>query len=157
MRLVAEAIGVAAVVLSLIFVGFEIKQTRDMNLAQLQHDRIALFHSNMLAAMESEPTLRYLGSHVYTPENGVVWRPENLGELERAAALVHAEARLAALETEYRYIEQGFSIREFADLEAELTEIVGDEPGIQGVWPLWRYPGDEVNGFFRMMNRVLGE
>ena len=109
----------------------------------------------MLAVLESEPTLSYFGSHIYTAENGVVWDPPGLDDLQRAAALVQAEARLIVFSIEYRFIEQGFSIREFADLEAEVAEIVADEPGIRAVWPLWRYPGDEVNGFFLLMDRVL--
>ena len=64
MRLVAESIGIAAVVSSLVFAGFEIQQTRDMNLAELPHNRLALTHSNMLAVLESEPTLAYFGSHI---------------------------------------------------------------------------------------------
>jgi hypothetical protein len=155
LRFVAEAIGITAVVLSLVFVGFEIQQTRDMNLAELQHSRLALTHSNMLAVLESEPALEYFGTQIYTPVNGVVWEPENLSETQRAAALVQAEARLIVFEIEHRFIEQGFIVREFSDLEAEISEMVGDEPAIRAVWPLWRYAGDEVNGFFRMMNRIL--
>jgi hypothetical protein len=85
----------------------------------------------------------------------VVWDPHDLDDIERSAALTHADARLTALEIEYRFIEQGFATRDFADLEAEVSAVVVDEPAIRAVWPLWKYPGDDINGFHRMMNRIL--
>ena len=104
---------------------------------------------------DSEPALSYFGKHIYTTENGVMWDPQDLDDIQRSAALAHAEARLTALEIEYRFIEHGFDIRDFADLEAEISAVVVDEPAIRAVWPLWEYPGGEINGFYRMMNRIL--
>ncbi len=60
-RLTVEVVGISALVLSLLFVGFELKQTRDMNLAKLHHNRLALFHNNMLSMLESDHALMYSG------------------------------------------------------------------------------------------------
>jgi len=156
-RLSAELIGISALVLSLIFVGFELKQTRDMNLAELQFNRLSLLHDQNLAMVESEYALNYLNKLVYTDENGVSWRPEELSDLERAAALSTAEARITAWDIEHRFILQGFSIKTIEDFESEVRQYSVEGSAIRGVWPFWRYPGEDEQPFFVMMNRVLSE
>ena len=156
-RLYAETVGIAALVISIAFVGYELKQTRDMNLAEMQQTRLAAHQANMLALLESESGLAYFGKHMYSEAKGVTWSDPELDEIQRAAALVHAEAWLIVWEMEHRMIEQGFSIRTFNDLESEVMSTVAGSPTFKAVWPLWRYPGSEANGFFRMMNRVLAD
>ena len=68
-RTLAEVIGVSAIVISLVFVGFELKQTRDMNLAELQFKRLSLFHSLMLASLESESVLNASLKIIYTEDD----------------------------------------------------------------------------------------
>ena len=154
-RLTVEVLGITALVLSLMFVGFELKQTRDMNLAKLKHDRYLLFHNNMMAVLESESALAFHSKYVYTKKKGVTWNPAELTEFERTAGLIHTEARLAAWAMDYDYIEQGFSVRTFDDLESEIRNNVTQNGPIRGVYPLWMYPGHEVHGFSGMMHRVL--
>ena len=156
-RLSVEVVGIAALVLSLIFVGFELKQTRDMNLAELQRDRLVLAHDSMLAVLESEPALIHWGQNIYTEENGVLWKGAELNEIQRAAALVLAEAQLSRWEIESYMIEQGFEIRTVQDLETEIGHRISQNPILEVVWPLWRYPCDESNMFFRVMNRALSQ
>ena len=128
-----------------------------MNLAELQHNRLSLFHNNMMAVLESEPALAFFNKYVYTKENGVTWSLEELTEIERAAGLAHTEARMMARATDYTFIENGFSVRTFDDLESEIRDNVTLNGPIRGVYPLWRYPGHEIHGFNRMMNRVLSD
>ncbi len=154
-RLSVEVIGITALVLSLLFVGLELKQTRDMSLAELQHNRLVLFHTTMLAALESESALVHYGKNIYTEKNGVLWTSAELNEKERAAALLLADAQLASWEIETRFIELGFAIRTFEDLESEIGTVMARNSALSAVWPLWRYPGDEVNSFHRMMIRIL--
>jgi hypothetical protein len=156
-RLTVEVVGISALVLSLLFVGFELKQTRDMNLAELHHNRLALFHNNMLSMLESDHALMYLEKLVYTEENGVSWRPGELTDLERAAALANAEARIAAWDIEYRFMEQGFPMKTIEDFESEVARFAREGSAIRGVWPLWSYPGEDDQQFYVMMNRVLSE
>ena len=156
-RVYAETMGIVALVISVGFVAYELKQTRDMNVAEMQQTRLAAHHANMLAVLESDAALAYFGKTMYSEENGIAWRDPDLGELERAAALVHTDAWLVVWEMEYRMIEQGYDIRSLEDMESEVAAIVAGSPTFKAVWPLWRYPGDEINGFFRMMNRVLAE
>lgn len=156
-RLSVEVVGIAALVLSLVFVGFEIQQTRDMNLAQLQLNRLELFHNTQLAALESEPALIHLGKNFYTEENGVSWKSVDLNEAERAAALVLAEAQLSAWEIQSYIIEQGFEIRTAQDLETEIAFRFSKNPVLEAVWPMWRYPGDEINTFYGIVKRALSK
>jgi hypothetical protein len=156
-RLSVEVVGITALVLSLAFVGFEIKQTRDMNLAQLQLNRLELFHNTMLAVLESEPTLIHLGKTYYTEENGVSWKNEGLDDVQRAAALVLAEAQLSAWEIQSYIIEQGFDIRTAQDFESEIGARFAQNPALEAVWPLWRYPGDEINTYYGIVNRALSQ
>ncbi len=156
-RFSVEVVGITAVVLSLMFVGFELKETRDMNLAELQHDRLALSHSTYLTVLESEPALAHFGKNVYTVENGVLWKEDGATESQRTAGLVLAEVQLGSWEIESRFIEQGFAIRTIEDFESEVRQRFLDQPRFAAVWPLWRYPGDESNAFYRMVNRVISE
>ena len=109
----------------------------------------------MLAALESDSALVHYGKNIYTEENGVLWVSAELNEKERAASLLLADAQLAAWEIESRFIELGFTIRTLEDLESEIGSAMARNSALSAVWPLWRYPGDEVNNFYRMMNRIL--
>ena len=43
-RFVVEMLGITSLVVSLMFVAYELQQTRDMNLAQLEYNRISVIH-----------------------------------------------------------------------------------------------------------------
>ena len=56
-RLLAEVVGITAVVMSLVFVGVELKNTREMNLAELTFNRNLMEHNRLSATLESEHIL----------------------------------------------------------------------------------------------------
>ncbi len=90
-RLSVEVIGITALVLSLIFVGLELKQTRDMNLAQLHYDRLRPYFDHQLAVLESDSALALVAK---ASEDDVIWDSDGLTELERGAAITGAQVRL---------------------------------------------------------------
>ena len=156
-RTLAEVIGVSAIVISLVFVGFELKQTRDMNLAELQFNRLSLFHSLMLASLESESVLSASSKTIYTEANGIIWNTPELSELERASLLVRADARIVSWDIEFKIIEAGFAIRKREDLKSEIIETLQLDPSIRAVWPLWDFPGSENIGFYKLLAEALAE
>ena len=150
LRPAMELIGILAVVLSLLFVGFEIKQTREMNLAQLHFNRMEMYHSKMLAVLESEPAL-----HAIWKRYANSGRTMNLTETEQATLNVLAHAQIAEWEAEYRYIEQGYATRSLSDLKNEISYTTNQMPEIRVAWPAWDMPGLESYTFNKMMNEVL--
>jgi len=145
-----ELIGIFAVVVSLLFVGFELKQTREMNLAQLHFNRMEMFHSRMLAVLESEPALNAAAKRHANKGNAA-----SFTDIEQATLYVMAQAQIAEWEAEYRYIEQGFATRSLGDLENEIRHTVGSAPEIAEAWAAWDMPGLETYTFNTMMNEVL--
>jgi len=55
-----ELVGVIALVGSLLFVGYELKATRDMNMVELHYNRMSLYQDVFSAQMESGD---YLNAH----------------------------------------------------------------------------------------------
>ncbi len=145
-----ELIGIFAVVVSLLFVGFELKQTREMNLAQLHFNRMEMYHSKMLAVLESEPALAAVTKRYANKGN-----PVSFTDAEQATLNVMAQAQIAEWEAEYRYIEQGFATRSLADLKNEISYTASLSPEITVAWIAWDMPGLETYTFNTMMNEVL--
>lgn len=149
-RLIAELIGISAVVLSLFFVGFELKQTREMDLAQLHFNRMEMYHSRMLAVLESEPALSAFAKRIESDGSSV-----DFTGTERSAMHAIAHAQIAEWEAEFRYIEQGFATRTLASLENEISVTTAGYPEIRVVWESWNMPGMQSYSFNAMMNRLL--
>jgi hypothetical protein len=145
-----ELMGISALVVSLLFVGYELKHTREMNLAQLHFNRMEMFHSKMLATLESEIALSAMVKRFASDGSSV-----NFTETETATLYVLAQAQIAEWEAEYRYIEQGFATRSLADLQNEISFTVGLSPEIKVAWGAWDMPGLENYSFNTMMNEVL--
>jgi hypothetical protein len=149
-RPIAELIGISALIISLLFVGFELKQTREMNLAQLHFNRMEMFHSKMLATLESEPALRAMKKR-YASDGSAV----KFTEIESATLYVLAQAQIAEWEAEYRYVEQGFATRSLTDLQNEILFTVNLSPEIRDAWKGWDMPGLEKYSFNTMMIELL--
>ena len=153
-RLTAEILGITALVISMVFVGLEIKQTSDMNLAQLHYDRLSLFHQHQLAVLESEPAL----SLVAKRSTDMIWDSEGLTELERGAAITQAAVWLQNWYIEYRFIELGFPLKSIDSLKADIRDITSRYPEIEALFEgRWQYPGDEEYGATGLIREVLGE
>jgi hypothetical protein len=149
-RSIMELVGVSGVVITLLFVGFELKQTREMNLAQLHFNRMEMFHSKMLAVLESEPALNAMAKR--SASGGST---EDLTEIEKTTLHVRAHAQIAEWEADYRYVEQGFATRSLNDLKNEISYSVALTPEIKNAWAEWDMPGLESYSFTAMMNEVL--
>jgi len=149
-RPIVELVGISALIISLLFVGFELKQTREMNLAQLHFNRMEMFHSKMLAALESEPALLAMKKSYASDGSAVTFT-----EIEEASLYVLAQAQIAEWEAEYRYVELGFATRSLADLQNEISFTANSLPDIRGAWESWDMPGLENYSFNTMMNELL--
>ena len=150
-RLAAEAVGITALVVSLVLISFELKQTRDMNLAQLYESRIALPHARFTAMLESESMLS-----VYSKQFLSDWEAPHLTELERAAAEINSWLMLAEFETQYQFIEQGFATEDLGGLKETIRFNVKRLPEAEYVWRhWWEIPGDTNYQFGELMNDIF--
>jgi len=75
-------------------------------MAQLEFDRLSLFHANRLAVLESDPMLS-----VVAKTRGRDWDAPDLTELEKAAALISADATIQLWRIEYKFVSLGFPIK----------------------------------------------
>ena len=80
-----EIIGVIALVGSLLFVGYELKATRDMNITELHHNRMSLYMDIFSAQMESAD---YLNAHA--KRFLLDWDSGDLTPTEQAASEINA-------------------------------------------------------------------
>ena len=148
-RFGAEMLGIGALVISLIFVAYQLKQTRDMNMAQLEFNRLSLGHARYLAMLESEPMLS-----VFAKTRGRDWNNPQFSELEKGAALVEALALIQQWRIEYKFINLGFPVRAMP-LETEIADAIEREPAIVAAWQaVWASDGDHY-GFEAMMHEML--
>ena len=53
-----EIAGILSLIASLLFVGWQLKLTQDMNIAQLHYNRLSLYQDRFTAILESEILLR---------------------------------------------------------------------------------------------------
>jgi len=151
-RFVAEMLGITALVVSLIFVAYELQQTRDMNLAQLEYNRLSVIHDRHLAMLESEPMLS-----VFALKNGGDWDTPQYTELEKGAALVEAAARIDEWRIEYKFINLGFPVRS-RPLEVDIRDAFASDPAIRAAWnAIWESEGHEPVGFHKLVHEIFIE
>ena len=144
-----EIAGVVSLIASLIFVGWQIKLTRDMNIAQLHYNRLSLYQDRFAASLESDALLsmnskRFLGA----------WDGGELTPKERAAAEIQAQSMLIEWEYEYRLIEQGYSLRTMDDLRGDVTNIVRQYPEVAYALSFWNVDENSYE-FVPFMRGVL--
>lgn len=154
-RFIVEIVGISSLVVSLVFIGLELKQTRDMNIAQLHAERLGLFHQRMSATLESDAALslhakKFLldWSEEGLPESG-------LTEIDKAVAEVTAHLLLAEFEVEYRFIEAGFDTRSIEGIRDEVKQTTERIPEIEAIWRHWWYIPTEDHGFNKFMEDAL--
>ena len=105
-----------------------------------------MYHSKMLAILESEPALRaVMKRHA---DKGT---PVTFTDAEQTTLNVTAQARIAEWEAEHRYIEQGFATRSLLDLKNENSYTSSLSPEIAVAWDM---RGLETYTFTTMLNRV---
>ena len=151
-RFVAEMLGITALVVSLIFVAFQMKQTQDMNMAQLEFDRLSLYHANRLAVLESDPMLS-----VVAKTRGIDWDAPDLTELEKAAALISADATIQLWRIEYKLVSLGFPIK-VIPLEDDMRAEIQGNPAIEAAWnSKWEDPVFASAGFYGLMHKVFAD
>lgn len=98
---IAELIGIAAIVASLIFVGLQMKQSQDIAIASQYHARAALSVQNFNAEMESGD-LKFWGSRDQ-------WAVDNdLSIEDRGRAALRAATYLTIVDNHYYQYEAGF-------------------------------------------------
>jgi hypothetical protein len=151
-RFAVEIIGISAVVISLVFVGYELKLTREMNLAEMHFNRIALEHSRYLASMQSEAELG-TWSKQHSPIGN--WDTGDLTEFEVAAAEMAAMALWFEYQAEFRLIELGFETRDLNALKTDIAAISIDMPQMVAVYKQWWYYPGEDNTFTDSVNEIL--
>ena len=144
-----EIAGIISLIASLLFVGWQLKLTQDMNIAQLHFNRLSLYQDRFTATLESEVLLsvnskRSLGS----------WDKWNLTPLEVAAAEAQAQSMLVEWEYEYRLIEQGYSIRTKEDLRGDTKNLVSQYPEIAHALSFWNVDGSSY-AFVPFMRGIL--
>jgi len=126
-RFVVEMLGITALVVSLMFVAYELQQTRDMNLAQLEYNRISVIHDRHLEMLESEPMLS-----VFAQKNGGDWDTPQYTEVEKGAALVEAASRIDEWRIEYKFTSLGSPVR-LRPLEVDIRYAFATDPAIKAV------------------------
>jgi len=98
---IAELVGIAAIVASLIFVGLQMKQSQDIAIASQYHARAALSVQNFNAEMESGD-LKFWGSRDQ-------WNVDNdLSIEDRGRAALRAATYLTIVDNNYYQYEAGF-------------------------------------------------
>jgi len=151
-RTVVEVVGISALIISLTFVGLELKQNREMDVAAVHFNRMAIFHSKMMAYLESEAAINYYAKHMLTGSDF-----NYVSEQDAAVAEVLANAQIAEWEVEYRYIEQGFSTRDIETLENEIRSFSAIMP-VEAVYNAWWLSGVNDNyTFHTVMTNALDD
>jgi hypothetical protein len=147
LRAWAEVIGLIAVVGSLVFVGLELKLTRDMNLAQLQYNRLSLYMDGAAAVLQSEDALKMYGKRFLGD-----WDAGDLTPTEKAAAEINAQIMLVEWEYEYRLIQQGYSLRTFDDLQGDVQTMMHGYPEVRVAIGTWTDSDSyEFNNFIKAL------
>jgi hypothetical protein len=159
-----QIVGMAAVVLSLIFVGLQIKQSQDIAIAaqyQARHDANAAV---VLAALESEPALRVWGRNI---RNDILANPDiteearrNIGEMpveEIAVRHITALAGLKNYDNIYFQYQNGFLSEEmWRAMHLQLSMMLSDP----GSWARGTYeyaPGVWRESFREVVDEILSE
>lgn len=127
-----EIAGILSLIASLLFVGWQLKLTQDMNIAQLHYNRLSLYQDRFTAILESESLLsmnskRFIGT----------WDKGELTPMEIAAAEAQAQSMLVEWEYEYRLIEQGYSIRTIEGLRGDIENMVKLYPEVAHALIYW--------------------
>jgi hypothetical protein len=151
-RFLVEMAGISAVVGSLLLVAYELKQTRDMNMAELHFNRMSLFHSRITAHLESEAMLSVWDARGYAN-----WDEPDLTPMAKAAAFVNANGWIAEWEADYRYIELGFATRDLEDLKVEIRQTIEAFPEMTPAWESWRLPTGTDYPFNLFMEELFAE
>ena len=146
-----EAVGIAALVLSLLFVGWEIQLTREMNLADLHASRTAIEADHVMAKMESD---HYLASHAVRFPS-LDWDSGDMTHLERAATELSAFQQWLEYKLEYKFVELGFPTRDFEALKTDIEALCIDQPVHIAVWKKWWYYPNEREPFMRMVDQII--
>jgi hypothetical protein len=144
-----EIVGIISLIASLLFVGWQLKLTQDMNIAQLHYNRLSLYQDRFTATLESETLLsvnskRFIGT----------WDKWDLTPMEIAAAETQAQSILVEWEYEYRLIEQGYSIRTIEDLRGDIESIVRQYPEVTHALSFWNVDGSSY-AFVPFMHGIL--
>ena len=146
----AELVGIIALVGSLLFVGYELKATRDMNMVELHYNRMSLYQGVFSAQMESGD---YLNAHA--KRFLLDWDSGDLTPTEQAASEINAANILLAYEYEYRLVQQGFSLRSEYELRQDILQYISTMPEVKVVMATWT--ADPNYKFDVFMMEILGE
>ena len=152
-RTAGEIAGVVALVLSLVFIGYEIKLTREMNLAELHASRVAIEHSRFTAMLESDYAVSFWAKQY--PDLG--WKHGDLTPEERAAAEMRAFALWNEFKLEYKYIELRFETCALESLRTDIGAMSITNPEMVAVWKRWWFFPNEKDQFMLMVNATLLE
>jgi hypothetical protein len=144
-----EIAGIVSLIGSLLFVGWQLKLTQDMNIAQLHYNRLSLYQDRFTAILESEILLRMNSKRF----NGT-WNEGDLTPLEVAAAEIQAQSMLVEWEYEYRLIEQGYSLRTIEGLRGDIENMIRLYPEVAHVLIYWDVD-DSSYAFVPFMRNIL--
>ena len=144
-----EIAGITSLIASLLFVGWQLKVTQDMNIAQLHYNRLSLYQDRFTAVLESEILLR-MNSKRFTG----TWDEGNLTPLEIAAAETQAQSMLIEWENEYRLIEQEYSLSTIEGLRGDIENMVKLYPEVAYALSFWDVE-DSSYEFVPFMRSIL--
>lgn len=127
-----EIVGVLSLIASLVFVGYEVKLTRDMNLVELHFNRMSLYHERFTTMIESDS---YLDYHVKTQLQE--WDYGDLTPREAALDEITVYNLLVEFEYEFRLVQAGFSLRQLDELRADLVGNLELYRSSYAVYQIW--------------------
>ena len=135
---------------SLVFVGYEVKLTRDMNLVELHFNRMSLYHERFTTMIESDS---YLDYHIKTQLQE--WDYGDLTPREAALDEITVYNILVEFEYEFRLVQAGFGLRQMDELRADLVENLKLYRSSFAVYQVWSQ--DPRYEFHIFMTRAFAE
>ena len=149
----SELVSILLLVGSLLFVGYEMKQTRAMNLAELHSNRIALRHSHIVMVAGNSHTVTIAAKTVFKDIE-----VEGLSPEESAAFAADAACRFIQWEAEFSYIDGGFATRSLQSLKDEVSFWAQEYPVYKQIFQKYIFKDQDLyDPWFLFLDGILGD
>jgi len=149
----SELVSILLLVGSLLFVGYEMKQTRAMNLAVLHYNRSALRHENCTALM-SNSNMVAIASKTTMKDIEV----EGLSPEESATFALNGVCQFAQWEAEFSYIDGGFATRSLQSLKDEVSFWAQEYPVYKQIFQKYIFEDQDLyDPWFLFLDGILGD
>jgi len=153
----SELVSILLLVGSLLFVGYEMKQTRAMNLAVLHYNRATLRHGILTAAMSNSDMITIAAK---TSLKGL--EVEGLSPEESAGFALDCINRFFIWEAEFAHIDGGFATRSLQSLKDEISFWAQEYPVHKQIFQRYfpegqEYAYDQNDNWSLFMYGILGD